>query len=777
MPTGTTPAYPTHVIAQRLRSELAPRTKSYAGDEAGAVATGGAAVQASGSPGSGEAPAGASVDDAVDPIATPSVSEDAAVFLSAVLEHVTHTLLSHAAEQTNASSPGASTDLGNNQKQMKLIHPRDIRSSLALFQSTQEKRANRVLETEDGPAKDTANYESTSENDHSTQAEKESLENASSGLQQTSSYLFPPHVVHKRLDETMDGRVVGESASVYLSAVLQHLTSTVLQQATGASRKDKPDTMHTRIDPEHINGILSSNAELNNLAKTLRKRARKVRAASSASSSLSSSASSPSSSSSSYSSFSSFMEEHSKSIVGEAQSIAKLRESPISWLGALSCFGLPGSGASALALSLTKGLEHSKFMAMPQSKHLAQLSRKSPIQFCCAFQVSRLHACLASERILCERLRFLRLKQYLEANPSADATENETFASILTKSAVACFADATFDFSRGCMSRSQFTAYRKVYEELYPPVSPAERLSRGRSPHNISIFVDVEPTECLENIASNITDVGVGVGHERKLDPSSLLSDVTFKELQARQGTLFEAVITRIATHRDVMVIDNYHAAEPYWVYRRIEEICLGNASLPSVGLLRGLNDKDDHNDKKVRPWLLPCNSVVYRSPLEVALAFEDLMRGAWDEDWFDSAGNLRKVDSDSEKVCQNVQEHDRGESQEHAKDARPRRRCAPVYVHAGFWSPAWRTNQVMRVLCRHISRGQSLIFYTPVQRAGKPDPFDKNALVMWLASLQGSSGQPGSRSNGNEAQLKRPLQRGEGFDSDDCSKKQKTCG
>ena len=189
------------------------------------------------------------------------------------------------------------------------------------------------------------------------------------------------------------------------------------------------------------------------------------------------------------------------------------------------------------------------------------------------------------------------------------------------------------------MTRSQFAAYRKFYEELYPPMAREERARRGRFPHNISVFVDAEASVCLENIASSHDDHNGGSGSSSSSPPPSLQSPrlgITFKELKARQGALFEAIVTRIATHRDVLVVHSVHAAEPFWVYRRLEEICAGRASLASVSLVRQFNVDAHASDKHLRPWLLPSASFVYNSPLEVALAFEDLIKGAWDEDWFD---------------------------------------------------------------------------------------------------------------------------------------------
>lgn len=286
------------------------------------------------------------------------------------------------------------------------------------------------------------------------------------------------------------------------------------------------------------------------------------------------------------------------------------------------------------------------------------------------------------------------------------------------------------------MTRSQFAAYRKLYHELYPPIAREEYALRGSSPHNIAIFVDAEASVCLENIANSHDDNNGDADNTPLSSPRSPVLNVTFKELKARQGALFEAIMTRSATHRDVLVVHSVQAAEPFWVFRRLEEICAGRASLPSVSLVRQFNVDAHANNKQLRPWLLPSKSVVYSSPLEVALAFEDLIKGAWDEDWFDGSGMLRSVGALNEKRIVKIGGVREAEAVSKLAPSKIPQRCpSPVYVHVGFWNKAWRTNQVMRVLFRHLSRGQNVVFFTP-HTAGKPDPFDNFALVKWLESL-----------------------------------------
>ena len=63
---------------------------------------------------------------------------------------------------------------------------------------------------------------------------------------------------------------VGKEASVYLSAVLEHITGAMLKEASGESRNEQSNTgLYTRIGPKHIKATLSKNGDLKQLANTV----------------------------------------------------------------------------------------------------------------------------------------------------------------------------------------------------------------------------------------------------------------------------------------------------------------------------------------------------------------------------------------------------------------------------------------------------------------------------------------------------------------------------
>ena len=192
-------AFPSGVVAERLRRELEGRGQATTSASASAVTS-------------------------VAPGAAPAVGEDAAVFLSAVLEHVTQSLLSHATQaggesHQNQTHTADSTHLAGGESAhvpadavttKKLIHPRDIRSSVARYNATRREAGE-------------VHSDASHSNDKAPAAASEPL--------------FPPDVVQKRLDESLGGRKIGENASVYLSAVLQHQPQPCFARPPGSVSK------------------------------------------------------------------------------------------------------------------------------------------------------------------------------------------------------------------------------------------------------------------------------------------------------------------------------------------------------------------------------------------------------------------------------------------------------------------------------------------------------------------------------------------------------------
>ena len=196
-------------------------------------------------------------------------------------------------------------------------------------------------------------------------------------------------------------------------------------------------------------------------------------------------------------------------------------------------------------------------------------------------------------------------------------------------------------------------------------------------------------------------------------------------------------MITRIATHRDILVVDRWYARQqppPTRVLRRLAAVASGRVQLPSVTLSKQFSGLASLNQPIVEaPWRSTLSPVVYGSNDAVSKAFDDLMKGKWEEGWFDADGNVNN-----------------GYVSSSSSEAPGRHTVADVYVHVAFWSSTWRTNQLMRVISRHLSRCQNIIFYTPKAKTSKDaEKFKNHPLVRWLSSLSEKSRKRKRKSSG----------------------------
>ena len=280
----------------------------------------------------------------------------------------------------------------------------------------------------------------------------------------------------------------------------------------------------------------------------------------------------------------------------------------------------------------------------------------------------------------------------------------------------------------GRITKTEFKAYQKIHAELWPSPLANDLLPTTSDMHhhhrNITIVVDAAPAAIIARRATSTTTMS-------KNPPP------TFVELERRNGILFEALVTRIATHRDVLVIDRWYTKFPKRIYRRLAAVVNGDVRLPTISLLQHFRGLASLNEPMLDcPWRSTFAPVVYQSTQNVAQAFDDLMSGLWEEGWFDVSGNISREEM---MVVENQEEMD-DESDESGSGSSGGSGVADVYVHVAFWSPAWRTNQLMRVLSRHLSRGQNIIFFTPPTKTKKDeDAYAGHPLVRWLLSLQGT--------------------------------------
>ena len=482
---------------------------------------------------------------------------------------------------------------------------------------------------------------------------------------------------------------VGKEASVFLSAVLEHITGAMLKEASGESRSEQSTSgLYTRIGPKHIKATLSKNGDLKQLASTV------ASSRSGDKDSVEEDDEDNSSLSLSQSTFA--FVQHSpppsprlSTLTPPSELTTGLRSSSLKeWCGVLTCIGLEGSGSKPLLEALSSSSPSSTLSTVAiafepnTSPSLQALSLRDPKHFSFTYQVHLATACVACRT----KARSMR------------KSDSSMIATMLC-SPLECFANATYEFSLGNINKQEFKAYRQLHEDLWPPIhkttTATAKTQRGvqQQQCDITILVDAAPAAIIasRNVAKE--------------------DGPTFVELERRNGILFEAMITRIATHRDVLVVDRWYARFPLRVVRRLEAVVNGDVALPAVSLVENFRGLASLNEPILEsPWRSTASPVVYQSAVDVAQAFEDLVQGKWEEAWFDEKGKIAHVQVE---------------------------KAADVYVHVGFWSPTWRTNQLMRVLSRHLSRGQNIQFFTPPAKSTKEaESYGGHPLVRWLSSL-----------------------------------------
>jgi hypothetical protein len=374
------------------------------------------------------------------------------------------------------------------------------------------------------------------------------------------------------------------------------------------------------------------------------------------------------------------------------------------WNGIVTCYGLEGSGFKNVMNTLTAILlpfSSSPSIAKPViSKSLQLLAHQIPTKFSFSYHVHLATSCLACQK---------KSKEYNKG------------MTIISCSPVEIFANTVYDMNFNMLTKEEFNAYRQLHEDMWPPIigRTTKDTPSTIAPNEINIIVDAAPAAIIASrrttsISSN--------------DTSSSDDEIPFTELETRNAILFEAMITRIATHRDILVIDRWYAIHhheqlPIRILRRLASIMRGQVRLPSVSLVENFGGLATLNEPILEsPWRSTISPVVYGSNDTVFRAFDDLMQGKWEEGWFDANGNIshNSSSSSSSSSSNNIMS------------------VADVYVHVAFWSSRWRTNQLMRVLSRHLSRCQNILFYTPAPKTSSDaGTFKNHPLVRWLSSLE----------------------------------------